>query len=456
MFRRLKVCSSCGNKLRLSEFHKNANELDGLNRYCKTCTSNRLKVRYLRKKAGVAKEMVNTLPVLNLTNSNQHLGNFVIPPRSVERLPIELATELANNQYADDRFSVDLHEIEPMLPFEDNGVIHFNYWSPFGTYDSCGHLSNYICKYMLRDSRLRPHIKPFNNWVDGDVNDVVRNSFNDVSQICKIGVLYHLPFSFSRLPNPYRILIGFYETDRLGPDFIRDYNNVDEVWTFSKFCHDVYSSYLTTKVIQLKCGYDPEEYYYGDLRDKDVFTFGIAGRLTGRKSVTETITAFTKAFKNQDDVRLFVKTRAASVPIVNDNRIRTINADWDVTQMRDFYQRLDSFVFATHGEGFGLPPLEASACGAYSIVTDFSGCSDYVIEPYFYPLTVSEIEPSTSMSQGGNWAVVDGDQLIESMRWCYNNRNLVTDRGIIASEYVKYHWNGSSIVDSIYNRLLEL
>ncbi len=62
------------------------------------------------------------------------------------------------------------------------------------------------------------------------------------------------------------------------------------------------------------------------------------------------------------------------------------------TGMSAFYNRCDLFVFASRSEGFGLPPLEAMACGCAVVTTDCGGVRDYV-EPGRNAWMVPTVDP---------------------------------------------------------------
>ena len=56
----------------------------------------------------------------------------------------------------------------------------------------------------------------------------------------------------------------------------------------------------------------------------------------------------------------------------------TILQPRDDGAMREFYQSLDAFLFCSLSEGFGLPPLEAMACGVAVVSTDCGGVREFM------------------------------------------------------------------------------
>lgn len=71
---------------------------------------------------------------------------------------------------------------------------------------------------------------------------------------------------------------------------------------------------------------------------------------------------------------LFGRERSTSVP-----EYAEFHENPDQDQLRDIYTSMDIFLMPSHHEGFGMPPMEAMACGTACIVTNVGGVPDYTI-----------------------------------------------------------------------------
>jgi len=108
-------------------------------------------------------------------------------------------------------------------------------------------------------------------------------------------------------------------------------------------------------------------------------------------------------------------------------------------EMALIYNMADVFVTASMGEGFGLPIIEAMACGKPVIGTNFSsipelvkGCGDLARVAEYISLRLTT----------GFQAIVDTNHLAELMAKYYNSPSLVKNRGRRCLEKAKqYDWD---------------
>ena len=126
--------------------------------------------------------------------------------------------------------------------------------------------------------------------------------------------------------------------------------------------------------------------------ERDDFVVGMVAANKGwpsRKGFTEAFDAFARFHEEVPKARLFVHTapdeRWNGIDLMNltadygidvEHARFTIPAKlhlgFDRDWMRKLYNAFDVLLNPAYGEGFGLPPLEAQACGVPTIVTDFS------------------------------------------------------------------------------------
>ncbi len=194
-------------------------------------------------------------------------------------------------------------------------------------------------------------------------------------------------------------------------------------------------------------GIDPLKFYPIERPEHKEFTFGTLGALSLRKGTDLLIKAFLEAFPTEKDVKLICKTSYNNYPfLVKDKRIEVqISAVSNEELMEQFYKRVDCFVFPTRGEGFGMTPLEAMATGIPAIVTNWSGPTEYMNDEVGwlidYTMTPADSFSKTIYKEScGDWAEPDKEHLKKLMRYAYEHRDEVKEKGKKAAEYVKNEW----------------
>ncbi len=88
-------------------------------------------------------------------------------------------------------------------------------------------------------------------------------------------------------------------------------------------------------------------------------------------------------------------------------------------EMRVLFNQVDFGVFPSHAEGWGLEVLELMACGVPSIVTYYSGHTEYVNENNSLLVESNGMESANDgiwFHGQGNWCTFNIDELVEQMR----------------------------------------
>lgn len=126
----------------------------------------------------------------------------------------------------------------------------------------------------------------------------------------------------------------------------------------------------------------------------DKFVVGIVaankGR-PGRKGWTEMLQAYAKFSSNKPDTDLYMHTQLHApdgeplMDLVRSLGIKPYAVDQygyvrglPATEVADVYRAMDVLLNTSHGEGFGITPLEAQACGTPVIATNFSAMREVV------------------------------------------------------------------------------
>jgi glycosyltransferase involved in cell wall biosynthesis len=175
------------------------------------------------------------------------------------------------------------------------------------------------------------------------------------------------------------------------------------------------------------------------------FTFLTIGDRLRRKGWDLAVIAFHKAFGENPDFKLIIKTRADGLPItIAHPCIEILRQDMTEIEMQRLYASADAYVFPTRGEGFGLPPREAAATGLPVIATRWGGTADD-LTAWGYPLRYTLVpawQDNEKLRGVGDWALPDIDHLAEQMKYVSSGNPMIAHMGQESARRVRrlYDW----------------
>jgi glycosyltransferase involved in cell wall biosynthesis len=258
-------------------------------------------------------------------------------------------------------------------------------------------------------------------------------------------------------------------------EWVRQCNQMDEVWVPSRFNAETFrSSGVRTPINIVPLGVDPNYFHPGIKAQRfgPRYTFYSVFEWGERKAPELLLRAWAAAFTRRDDVQLVltvtstdrlvnVPQEIAALELPTDMAPLAImyNENIPVWQMGSLYRAADCFVLPTRGEGWGLPILEAMACGLPAIATDWSGQTEFLNTHVAYPLRVRGLVPAMARCRyypGFEWADPDLEHLVHLLRHVYTHRDEARAVGARAAEYAAAHWTWGHAARKIMERLEEI
>ncbi|OPZ93653.1 MAG: Mannosylfructose-phosphate synthase [Firmicutes bacterium ADurb.Bin419] len=300
----------------------------------------------------------------------------------------------------------------------------FLFKGPISKYTGYGKVFRNFLKGM-DELKIDYLLRPLSNHIPDYTEESIRDKLKVDMKTPMVGVLLGYGSDVMQLNTPIKLLYTMYETTYFPPDWKSLLGKCSGLIVPSFFCKELF--YGFNKYIYISHpGIDTSIYFPNRKNNKDVYTIGTAGVMSPRKGVDLLINAYRIAFSNNTNVKLIIKsrdTRMSRFPIEGLN-IEVIDEDWPEDKMAEFYNSLDLFVLPSRGEGLGMTPLEATACGTPSLVTRWSGMTEYIDDKNIYGIEIDDIVtvPDGNMPiNGGMWAQPNIKDIAEKMIWFYNN-----------------------------------
>lgn len=266
--------------------------------------------------------------------------------------------------------------------------------------------------------------------------------------------------------------LTMFETDRLPAGWRDDCLEMDEIWVPSTFnLRSFAESGVPERLLKrIPCGIDTDRFRPGAMpplvvQGRRSFNFLSVFEWTMRKGWDVLLLAWARAFTVQDDVSLTLKSHLPggasgigraieefySSRGIDPRRIApvvAIEGFLPESAMPGLYAAADAFALPTRGEGWGLPYLEAMACGVpviatgWSAHTDFADASNsYLVDHALVPVAPEQTRMSEYYGADHLWAEPSVDHLVDLLRRCAKDPASVRERGRRARSDVQDAWS---------------
>lgn len=274
-----------------------------------------------------------------------------------------------------------------------------------------------------------------------------------------VQVVYAQGDVFARNTGKYRIGFTMLEVDGLPPEWVRQANMMDEVWVPSTFNERTFrDSGVKVPIRVVPLGIDTAYFspQIHSLKQADVYTFLSVFEWGERKAPEVLLQAFSDEFGADEPVRLICKANNFDPSFrirdkitelaLRPNGGRIIVAENQILQQYELavlYRSADCFVLPTRGEGWGMPILEAMACGLPVIATNWSSQTDFMTEQNSLPLAVEQLIPAEAKCpyyEGFRWAQPSYEHLRKLMRWTFEHQDEARAIGQHAAADVAQRW----------------
>ncbi len=289
-----------------------------------------------------------------------------------------------------------------------------------------------------------------------------------------ITVRHAWPPNWSRPKQGKLVVIQPWEFGALPVDWVRAAEHVDEFWLPSRYVRNVYieSGVPANKLAVVPNGVDAEKFRPQaapmPLATQKKFKLLFVGGTIHRKGPDLLLKAYLENFSAADDVCLVIKDFGGQGVYAGqtfEQQIRAaqarpgapeilyLNEELAAESLPGLYTAANCLVLPYRGEGFGLPVLEAMACGLPVIVTAGGATDDFVRDDFAWRIPAErrafgrEVS-GMKLAGPGWWLEPDLAALGKAMREAFANPAATRTRGEVACSHARerFTWKQSAAV----------
>ena len=244
--------------------------------------------------------------------------------------------------------------------------------------------------------------------------------------------------TYPALKNKYVIGYCVWEADELPIPHQSGLSKVQEVWTCSRYCSDVFTKHhprvkcvphiverdidctdADRQNVQTLISYDPDSFYF----------LMVTKLWDLRKNTTALAEAFRRQRAHMPKAKLIIKAGPQDhADGLSQEGLLLLREQLSNTQMNALYEVADAYVSPHHSEGWGLTLSDAMIFQTPAIATGYSGNCEFMNpgNSLLLDYTVSNIKPEDCFGhfdQSMKWAYPSQEDLEQKLLFLYRTRN---------------------------------
>jgi glycosyltransferase involved in cell wall biosynthesis len=281
------------------------------------------------------------------------------------------------------------------------------------------------------------------------------------------------------------------ETDTIKAKWVESSTKADEIWVPTEFHREVFASsgISNSKLTVIEESLDTTLYHPEhteplslDPQYNSAYKFLSVFKWEARKGWDVLLQGYFEEFSASENVLLVLQTylygernprdrkrveerilNFANTLALNNKRlppVLVLTDELPEIMMPRLYKACDAFVLPTRGEGWGLPVMEAMSMELPSIVTNWSGPTQFTTKDTAYLLPFDELETVPATFEGGSgvekWAKPSLPQLKQMMREIYSRPQTAKQVGKRARQHIVDNFDREIIAEKMVDRLKQI
>lgn len=279
----------------------------------------------------------------------------------------------------------------------------------------------------------------------------------------------------------YKIAFTTTEVDGVPKDWVQCMNEMDEVWLTSEFAKKSFvDSGVKVPCYNIGEGIDPN-YFHPDILPffnppKEKFRFFSNFAWGRRKGVDVLFEAFRREFNDDEDVCLMLKVLPSywghkiqdEMKLVYERKHSAPVYVYDVEtpkwELGRFYTMANVFLWPSRGEGYGLPALEALACGLPVLASNHSAHLEFLTKAGKPRPGVELINGHLELYDKGDsvyypgfhWFMPSVEDMRKKMRMMYEKYSHYKEAALETSKEIRNEFDWKISTQKIVDRLEDI